>query len=309
MISFANDSPDISKSSHPFVSIIIPVFNDAERLGICLQNLENQTYPKDRYEVIVIDNGSKESIDKFVKQFLHAVVYHEPHRSSYAARNKGISLARGEILAFTDSDCVPAIDWIQTGTMIFLKDPDIYVIGGPVEFFFRTPEKPSAIELFDSLTAFKQKTNIEQFKFSVTANLFTFKKIFHHVGVFNTNLKSGGDYEWGLRATLLGYPPIYAAGVRVAHPARRSFKQLLNKYLRVIGGQYDMKKNTDYPFTAFARDLLKDFLNLIMSIRNRLFDDELTFKQRYQVIFIMSAIRCLQIGERIRLRLGGESRQ
>ncbi|MGL4504066.1 MAG: glycosyltransferase, partial [Planktothrix sp.] len=57
----------------PFVSVIIPVFNDLDRLLVCLQSLENQTYPKKSYEVIVIDNGSAEEIKSVVLQFSQVV--------------------------------------------------------------------------------------------------------------------------------------------------------------------------------------------------------------------------------------------
>ena len=87
-----------------FVSVIIPVFNDAERLKICLTALEKQTYPQDYYEVIVVDNGSDENLENVVKQFTQAKLAYYPELGSYAARNHGIALAKGEILAFTDAD-------------------------------------------------------------------------------------------------------------------------------------------------------------------------------------------------------------
>jgi len=112
-------SPDkrkekMSKTSTPFVSVIIPVYNDPERLKTCLQALEEQTYPQSSYEVIVVDNGSDESIEPIVTEFNQAKAGYEPHPGSYAARNKGLSLARGEVIAFTDADCIPALDWIET---------------------------------------------------------------------------------------------------------------------------------------------------------------------------------------------------
>jgi len=59
----------MSKLSTPFVSVIIPVYNDSIRLRTCLQALEEQTYPKSAYEVIVVDNGSDESIEPIFAEF------------------------------------------------------------------------------------------------------------------------------------------------------------------------------------------------------------------------------------------------
>lgn len=62
----------MSKASNPFVSVIIPVYNDPIRLKICLQVLEKQTYPENAYEVIAVDNGSDESIEPIVAGFNQA---------------------------------------------------------------------------------------------------------------------------------------------------------------------------------------------------------------------------------------------
>jgi glycosyltransferase involved in cell wall biosynthesis len=85
--------------SSPFVSVIIPVFNDAEHLRLCLRALAQQTYPSSCYEVIVVDNGSDdlEAIQAVVAGFGQAIAVLEPTPGSYAARNRGIALAQGEI--------------------------------------------------------------------------------------------------------------------------------------------------------------------------------------------------------------------
>lgn len=102
-----------------FVSVIIPVLNDSERLKLCLEALEHQTYPKKLYEVIVVDNGSDQSIGSVVSKFTQATATAESHPGSYVARNKGILIAQGDIIAFTDADCIPALDWIEKGQIIY----------------------------------------------------------------------------------------------------------------------------------------------------------------------------------------------
>ena len=97
------------------VSVIIPVYNDAERLKLCLDALARQTYPGDRYEVIVVDNGSQQDPELVTSRYEQVTLAHEACRGSYAARNTGLALARGDVLAFTNSDCIPAADWIEHG--------------------------------------------------------------------------------------------------------------------------------------------------------------------------------------------------
>ncbi|HAX77406.1 MAG TPA: glycosyl transferase family 2, partial [Cyanobacteria bacterium UBA11372] len=214
-----------------FVSAIVPVYNDAERLKICLAALENQTYPKYLYEVIVVDNGSDQAQDikGVVAKFKCAIATYESIPGSYAARNQGISLAKGEVIAFTDSDCIPAPDWIENGVKNLLQVPNCGLVAGKIEIFCKNPEKPTPIELYESITAFPQQQLLETKKGAATGNLFTFKNVIDRVGVFNANLKSNGDLEWGYRVYSAGYQQVYADDTCVAHPARSSFKELYKR--------------------------------------------------------------------------------
>jgi len=195
----------MGKIPSPFVSVIVPVYNDPARLKTCLQALEEQTYPKDGYEVIVVDNGSDESIEPVVAHFPQAKAAYEAHPGSYAARNTGIAGAKGDVLAFTDSDCIPASNWIESGVAVLLRVPNCGIIGGQLVPSFEKPEHPTAIELYEVIMYYCQERFVNGVKFSVTANLFTFKHIFEHVGNFKSTLKSGGDREWGQRVAPFGY--------------------------------------------------------------------------------------------------------
>ena len=226
-----------------FVSVIIPVFNDAERLQKCLEALENQTYPKDLYEVIVVDNASDESIESVVNRFNQALAAYESTPGSYAARNKGISLAKGEILAFTDSDCLPDYNWLETGVKHLLSVANYGLVAGKINMFFKDADHPTAVELYDCITYLDQKRYVEEYKFGATANLFTSKKVFQKVGLFNDKLKSWGDKEWGNRVFSWGYSLSYADDCCVAHPARYSLNNLCKKIIRTKRGDYDFHKD------------------------------------------------------------------
>ncbi|MEM6812608.1 MAG: glycosyltransferase, partial [Pseudomonadota bacterium] len=223
----------------PFVSVIIPVFNDSKRLVTCLTALSNQSYGQENYEVIVADNGSTDDISSAAKEFSVTLVS-EKKPGSYAARNKGLSVAKGEILAFTDADCIPREDWVETGVKKVLESQNCGLIAGRIDVILKDPENPSIIEFFDSATAFPQKHFIEADKFGATANIFTTKKVIKNVGGFNSELKSNGDREWGNRVHKAGYALIYDHSLCVRHPARHKFSQIRKKYARLIGGQHDL---------------------------------------------------------------------
>jgi glycosyltransferase involved in cell wall biosynthesis len=300
--------------SSPFVSVIIPVFNDGECLKICLGALENQTYPKHLYKIIIVDNGSDETqnIQGIIAQFKQATAAIESTPGSYAARNHGISLAKGEVIAFTDADCIPATDWIEKGVKHLLAVSNCGLVAGKVEFFFQNPQQPTAVELYDSFMCLRQKYYVQERKFGATANLFTFKSVIDRVGVFDANLKSSGDAEWGRRVFSSGYQQVYAEDACVLHPARHSFKQLYAKAVRLAGGKYDLenKKNDSLiskNFT-FAINLIKDLTPPVLWIYSIFKDDNIhKWQQKSKISIAIVFVRYVTAWEKIRLKAGKTS--
>lgn len=291
-----------------FISVIIPVFNDSERLKTCLEALENQTYPKSLYEVIVVDNRSDENIEGVVHQFGQAFATCETCPGSYAARNKGISLAKGDVIAFTDSDCIPASDWIEKGVANLLYTPNCGLVAGKIELFFKNPDQPTSVELYESIRAFRQQKFVEESRYGATANLFTFRNVIDKVGSFDKTLKSSGDREWGERVFAAGYEQIYADDTCVAHPARHSWSDLYKKVVRLLGGHQDLKKQRGYSFKDFIKDLAKD-LSPPLRMYFRIWSEQRLKgnKQKLQYILVILYVKYCRAWERIRLHLGGRS--
>jgi len=206
----------------PFVSVIIPTFNSGDSLKECLQALYRQTYPYNQYEVMVVDNGSTDDIKGVCKHFPNVRYLHESKRGSYAARNCGIREAKGEIIAFTDADCVPSADWIASGVRALL---DADLIAGHIQFTFHYR---NAVEYLDSLMHLNQERYATA-GYAATANAFTYAWVFSHVGLFNERLLSLGDREWGERVSRAGYRVAYSSEAIVFHPARATLKALLTK--------------------------------------------------------------------------------
>lgn len=294
----------MSKQSIPFVSVIIPVYNDPERLKICLRALEEQTYPKEAYEVIVVDNGSDESIEPIVAEFSQARASYESLRRPYAARNKGLVIARGEIIAFTDSDCIPAPNWIERGVAKLQSVPNCGIVGGKIEIFFQDLEHPAAAELYDYIDYLNQKLYIEQFNFSATANLFTYKHVFDHVGKFAGNVGMSDDREWGQRVASFGYALSYADEVRVAHPARYSLAQLLAKERRIARGHAVYKhRKEDFPPLRWNYDSIMTHLPPLPPVFRILRLKDISFGMRIKVLVIWFLVRYAKLEETLRMKL------
>lgn len=126
-------------------------------------------------------------------------VIHEPQPGSYSARNSGISNARGEVFAFTDSDCVPARDWVRSGVMHLRSTPNCGFVAGRIVLTVRNADRPGLFELYDLCINFRQEEYVRQFHFGTTANLIVLSGVFEKVGRFDPTYLSGGDREWGQR--------------------------------------------------------------------------------------------------------------
>ncbi|MBE9178311.1 glycosyltransferase family 2 protein [Oculatella sp. LEGE 06141] len=302
----------MAQSTLPFVSVIVPVFNDAQRLRHCLAALDQQTYPEQCYEVIVVDNASTEDVSSVVHSYRRAIAAYEATPGSYAARNTGIALARGEVIAFTDADCIPAPDWIEKGVAHVLRVPNCGLVAGKIQIFFKDPQHLTAVELYEQVMALPQRQFLEQQGYGATANLFTLKTVISTVGLFDARLKSSGDRDWGQRVGAMGYRQVYADDTCVAHPARYSFSQLYRRTVRYAGGHYDLQdKLTRSPwqlnlvfFKSVAQDLMPPLIFTVHTFRNEQLKG---VDQKLKVAMVMFFVRYVSAWEKLRLKLGGVS--
>jgi len=296
----------------PFVSVIIPVFNDVDGLKRCLAALTSQTYERSHYEIVVVDNGSADldSVKAVVNAHDGVVFAVELTPGSYAARNKGITLARGEAIAFTDADCIPHSDWLERGLDRLTGVDSCGQVAGKVTLFFAEPNHPTAVELYESITAFPQERLLREAHGGATANVFTWRRVLDQVGHFNAEFKSNGDLEWGQRVFQAGYRQVYAADAEVNHPARRSIKELNSRTRRLAGGSYDFQLSRTESMwqrqIAFARLLLYHFMPPVFFTVNTCFDARLNgIGQKLKVVSVMVLVRYISAREIIRLKAGG----
>ena len=94
-------------------SIVVPFFNAEPFIERCIEGVLGQSYSSDRYEVLMVDNNSTDGSAAIVRRHSRVKLIQESEQGSYAARNRGVIEARGEILAFTDPDCVPRRNWLE----------------------------------------------------------------------------------------------------------------------------------------------------------------------------------------------------
>jgi glycosyltransferase involved in cell wall biosynthesis len=245
------------------VSVVVPVRDDLHRLTACLDALAAQRVTGG-VEVLVVDDGSAVPVAGVLGDRPNLVVLRQSPAGSYAARNRGLRAATADVIAFTDADCVPHPDWLERALAVLDADPALDVVAGAVEVF--APDSGwDAVALHDALTAFSQREFVERHGFGATANLIARRRVFERVGPFDATLQSGGDAEWGERASAAGCRLVYRQDVRVGHPARSTLKEVVSKLRRTTRGVEEVaarRGDADPLARAVAERLLRPWRDL-----------------------------------------------
>jgi len=113
-------------------SIVIPTYARPQKLAQCLNAIAHLNYPRDRFEVIIVDDGSPISIEPVIQPFreqFNLTLMTQSNAGPANARNTGVTLAKGKYIVFTDDDCEPDVNWLQVFADGFSKKPDC-MLGG-----------------------------------------------------------------------------------------------------------------------------------------------------------------------------------
>ena len=216
------------EQARPAISVIVPVRDGGEELEQLAARLAGQTLARARYEVIIADDGSTDGApERVAAADPWIVVSAGPPKNPYAARNRAATLARGDVLAFCDSDCLPEPDWLTQG-LDALGSADL--VAGVVRFL--PPARRSAWALLD-IDTFLDQERIVRTDGAVTANLFVRRELFERHGGFDGTLANGGDQEFVRRCVRAGATLRFVPDVAVWHPTRGDARAYLGKVWRV----------------------------------------------------------------------------
>lgn len=238
----------------PSVAVVVPVKDD-RRLRTCVEALLRQTYPR-LERVVVADNGSTHDVRDDLPDDPRVQVISVPDGGSYTARNAAVALLDSDVVAFTDSDCIPSPSWVEKGVGALLAGTD--VAAGRIDVF-NPVDRLHPVAAYELVHAFPQERYVGRRGACVTANVITTREVVRAVGPFRDRLRSGADVEWGQRAHAMGMSVRYVDSARVSHPARASYRALRNKVERVIRGRWerDLLEGTAATSPRFRVDMLK----------------------------------------------------
>lgn len=236
----------------PFVSVVIPVYNGEETLDLCLDSIANLEYPKDRLEVIVVDNGSTDATLQIATRHRVQTLQELDARSSYAARNKGIMVAKGELIAFTDADCVVTPLWLRHLVGCW-SDESIGCFAGEIEAY----QPQDLVEVFsDRAGILRQNGTLTcpYLPYTQTANSAYRKSVFDSVGLFHPEMTSGGDADisWRMQKQQ-GLRIKFVPEALVYHKHRTSLEGLHNQFKKYEHGKLSwLERYFDYQLPSVA---------------------------------------------------------
>lgn len=219
------------------ISVIIPVYKDAEGLETTLESLSRQTLESSKFEVVVANDGGTEDISRTCAKFGVVFTNIVPNKGSYNARNEAMQLARSDNFAFVDADIEVPEDWLINGLRA-LETADY--VAGPVKIIKK--DTMSLAELYEYYTAFSGERYMKTLHFGVTGNLFVKRAVFDKVGTFNNRLRSGGDFEFGNRVYESGaFVQQFSPDISVLHPPR-GYVNYIKKVKRVSEGLVSLSR-------------------------------------------------------------------
>lgn len=216
----------MSTTKLPSVTVVVPAFNAARTITDCVHSLTALRYPRDRLEIVVVDNGSRDGTRALLERFGDSIrIVDEPRRGPAAARNAGVRSARCEVIAFTDADCTVDPGWLLP-LVEALEDPGVGIAGGRI--LSRRPA--NAVELFGERIHDHRQALLEfEPPYAITMNWASRRAVLEAVGLFDVRLRRCEDGDLSYRIREHGYSFAYAPEAIVYHRNQRTIAGLVRE--------------------------------------------------------------------------------
>ena len=215
--------PLLEAADYPTVSVIIPVRNRPMEITACLRSLTCLAYPTDKLEIIVVDDASDDTTPAAAAQFqqVRLLRMQQRHQASFC-RNRAAEIARGDVLAFIDSDCLADPTWLNELVPAF-RDCSLGALGGRVDGALekngldRYEQVKSALKVG---SYFKRSEKAERFFYVPTCNFLVRRDAFKKLDGFRETLHVGEDVDFCWRLQDAGFSLEYRPMGKVSHKHR-----------------------------------------------------------------------------------------
>jgi GT2 family glycosyltransferase len=202
-------------------SIIVPTYNRPDKLAQCLQSFVELEYPRDQFQVIVVNDSTEIFVETTISPFqsqLNITLLIQPNSGPATARNTGAFAAEGKFVVFTDDDCTVAADWLQNLEKRFGETPDCLIGGRTVNALPDNIYSTASQQLIDYLYGYYNAIG-DRAQFFTSNNFALSAEAFQQIGGFDTtfSLAAGEDREFCFRWLNTGGRALYAPEVTVYH--------------------------------------------------------------------------------------------
>jgi glycosyltransferase involved in cell wall biosynthesis len=276
------------------VSVIVPVFNQWHLLPDLIKAFSNQSGAFSR-ELVIVDNGSDEMPKLPDNADITILTCEKP--GSYAARNKGLDAVSGELIVFTDADCVPSDDWLSHLYEAYYGSDRKTLLAGNV-IIRSNSQQPSSAELYDMAAGLPQQRYVSR-GYAVTANLAIPRSVFDQVGIFDENRFSGGDADFCQRSLSAGFSLTFIPAATVFHPARKTWSEYATKVRRMKGGQVRAGR-LPRRFKYFLITLLPPVWRFWRTVKNK----NLSLSETVRVLWFQFRLWLVELSEMFALLCG-----
>lgn len=233
----------MDKEDGILVSVVVAMYNAEMHISECIRSLLRQDFPKERYEVIVVDDGSTDSSPGVIRRFPEVTYIRQENSGPSAARNRGINISRGDFVAFVDSDCICPLDWLRR--MLGSIEEDITVAGVGSSQVSAGDETPygKKVQAFLEITGFaggymKSGKGVRETDHNPSCNVIYRKLPLIEAGGFRDGLFPGEDVDLDRRLRKTGYRILFFPDAPVQHyrpPNTLSWYRMLFRYGRSSG--------------------------------------------------------------------------
>src|SRR5262245_617213 len=249
----------------PTFSIVIPTYARSMQLAECLNSLAALTYPHDRFEVIVVDDGGEMPLTAIVDRFareLDLTLITQARAGPAAARNTGVARAKGNFLAFTDDDCQPQPDWLQKLGARLEATPARLIGGRTLNGLSDNPYSAASQFILDSVYSY-YNSGAGGARFFASNNLAMPVEGFHTLGGFDPSFRTSEDRDLCDRWLQHGYRMTYAPEAIVYHSHQLTLRNFWRQHFNYGRGAFRFHQMRARRGAGHLRPDLKFYMSLL----------------------------------------------
>jgi len=227
--------------TQPLLTVVIPTYARPRQLTACLAALVGQRLEVP-WEVVVVDDGSPEPLDSIAEAFhgrLDLRIERQANAGPARARNRGVAVARGRFIAFTDDDCLPEPDWLGALLRREALAPGA-MVGGTTTNGLDGDLFASASQLIVDLVYDHFNADPSQATFLTSNNILCSRERFEAIGGFDVTFPRAGaeDRDFCDRWKTAGWPLVWEPAARIEHRHAQNLRKFIDLHFRYGRGAY-----------------------------------------------------------------------